>query len=228
MPQIKKAGMMRRTIASNMQKSWNTAPKCDYYMKLDAGPMMKCRKRFNEEHGANVSYLNMVMKAVAVALCEFPEVNATYNSEDNTYILHDSVNVGFAMNVGGGLMVLCTRDTDKAGMTALSETTRGLIEKAKARRVENDDVSGSTFTVNNMGSYRRLEYHSAIINQPESAILSVYSIVDEPAVVEGTLVVGKRMHVALSADHRLIDGGLACAFLERVCELLEAPEPLFG
>ena len=89
-------------------------------------------------------------------------------------------------------------------------------------------MTGSTFTVNNMGGFKRLKCHSAIINQPESAILSFYTIEDRPIVKDGQLAVSKRMNIALSADHRLIDGSLACAFLGRVCDLLEAPEQLLN
>ena len=226
MAEIKKAGMMRKTIAINMQKSWNTAPKCDYYTQIDAEPLMQFRERHRDGQGGKLSYLTLVMLAAAKALREHPQVNATYFSADNTYALHEHVNVGFAMNVPNGLLVLCTHDTDQMSAWQLNGETGRLIQKAREQKAAMDDVSGSTFTVNNMGGYKRLMYHSAIINQPESAILSFYSVGQRPVVRRGELAVGWGMNIALSADHRLIDGGLACAFLSRVCEMLEEPESL--
>ena len=221
-----KAKRMRKMIATNMSLSWQTSPKCDFEMRVNAEPMMAFRKRYNEQHGVKVSFLDLVMKATALALKEYPYINSSYNSETHTHLLNDEVNIGFAVAVGDGLMVADARNADRLDLTALSAETARLIDAIKGGRPTLDDVTGSSITINNMGSYKRLVHHNAIINQPELAILSMYNITDEPVVRDGAVVVQKTMNLMLSADHRVIDGKMACDFLDLVVTLLEDPEKL--
>jgi pyruvate dehydrogenase E2 component (dihydrolipoamide acetyltransferase) len=219
-----KAKRLRKLIAVNMVKSWQASPKCDYLMKVNAEPMIDFRKRFNETNGAKISFLNLVMKAAASALKEFKFVNSSYDFENHVHLLHENINVGFAISVGDGLLVTNTKCTDTLDLIALSHDTERLIESALNGNLTMDDITGGTFTINNLGVYKRLVQHTAIINQPELAILSMYNITDEPVVREGSVVVQKTMRLMLSADHRVIDGKMACEFLTRVVELLESPE----
>lgn len=220
-----KAERIRRIVASNMVGSWQTSPKCDYLMKINAEPMVAFRKAF-EEDGVKISFLNLVMKAVAIALKEYPYVNSSYDFERHMHLLHEDVNVGIAISVNGNLMVANVKNTVRLDLKALSAETARIIDDTRSGRLTLDDVTMGTFTINNMGSYKRLLQHNAIINQPELAILSMYSILDEPVVRDGAIVIQKCMNLMLSADHRVVDGELACTFLNRIVELLENPESL--
>lgn len=222
-----KASRLRKRIAVNMVNSWSTSPKCDYKMSLNAGPMMDFRKQFNEENGCKVSFLNIVTKAVAIALREFPYVNSAYDFENHMHIMHEDVNVGFAIALeNNGLIVANVKNADKLGLLDLSAESARIIDAARNGGLTMDDVTGGSFTINNMGQFKRLEQHSMIINQPELAILAMYNITDEPVVRDGQIAIEKRMGVMLSADHRVIDGEMACQFLDRVCELVEHPKNL--
>lgn len=222
----KKAKRMRKEIANNMVNSWHTSPKCDYEMRINAEPLMAFRKQYNEKNGVKVSFLNLVMKAAAIALKEFPYVNSSYDFERQVHLMHDEINVGFAVAVGDGLVVANARNVDQMDLTALNQETSRLISMIESGQFTMDDITGSTLTVNNMGSYKRLIHHNAIINQPELAILSMYNITDEPVVRDGAVVPQKCMNLMLSADHRVIDGKMACEFLTRIADLLEAPEEM--
>lgn len=222
-----KASRLRKRIAKNMVKSWSTSPKCDYKMKIDAEPMMTFRKKFNEENNCKVSFLNMVIKATAIALKEYPYINSSYDFDNATHIMHDSINVGFAIALeNNGLIVANIKNTDQLSLIDLSRESARLIDAARSGKLQLDDITGGSITINNMGQFKRLEQHSMIINQPELAILAMYNISDEPVVKDGELAIGKRMGLMLSADHRVIDGEMACHFEDRVCELLEHPEEL--
>ena len=219
---------MRKAIAAQMSKSWITSPKCDFEMQILAGPMIDFVKKARDYYECKISYLNVDTKACAIALKEFPYVNSSYDSERAMHIFHDAVNIGIAITVGDGLMVGNVRDADKPALGELQVQLDDLIAKVKSGTPLLDDITGSTFTINNMGGYRRLMHHNAIINQPELAILSMYAIADRPVVIDGKIAVRKCMTLMLSADHRVIDGKMACEFLNRICEILEDPEQYIG
>ena len=220
------ASKIRKLIAQNMLNSWTVSPKCDFFTKVKAKQLVKFRRAFNEKHNIKVSYLNIVMKATAQALLEYPYVNSSYDYAKHHHLLHDEINVGFALAVEDGLLVVNTKKTDQLNLIELNQETTRLIEGSKTKKLTMDDISGGTITINNMGIYQDLEYHTAIINQPEMAILSIYTIKEEAVVENGEVQIGQIMNMALSADHRVIDGKLACEFLFRVKELLEHPEEI--
>lgn len=222
----KRAKGMRKTIAANMVNSWHTSPKCDFEMKINAEPMMAFRKAYNEKNGTKISYLNLVMKAVAIALKEFPYMNSSYDFERHVHLLHENINVGIVISIPNGLMVANVRNASELDLDSLNGATAALIERVKIGAITLDDITGSTFTINNMGAYKRLIHHNAIINQPEVGILSMYNIVEEPVVKDGAVIIQKNMNLMLSTDHRVIDGDVSCAFLDRICDLLEDPEKL--
>lgn len=226
MDKVEKASRMRKTIAKNMSTSWLVSPKCDYLMKADVDPLIALRKGYNEEMGVKTSYLHYVMKAAAIALSDFPYVNSGYDSELQTHLLRSDINVGFSFVSEAGLMVANTKNSDRLDVAQLSAETARLIQATAEKRLELSDLEGGSITVNNMGPYSRLIQHSAIINQPELAILSMYAIREEAVVINGSLEVGRRMNLVLSADHRVIDGKMACDFLARIVELLEEPDAL--
>lgn len=222
-----KANRLRKAIAKNMVTSWSTSPKCDYKMTANAEPMMAFRKQFNEENGVKVSFLNIVTKAVAVALREFPYVNSAYDFENHQHIMHDDVNVGFAISLeNNGLIVANVKNVDKLSLIELNQEAQRVIDAARSGSLQLEDIQGGSITINNMGKFKRLEQHSMIINQPELAILAMYNIVDKPAVIDSEIKVQKQMGFMLSADHRVIDGEMACNFLDRVIDLIENPQEL--
>jgi len=209
-----------------MVKSWITSPKCDFLMRVNAEPMMAFRQSYQEKNGSKVSFLCLVMKAAAMALMEFPFVNSSYDFENHIHLLHEDANVGVAITAGEGLLVANVKQTNRLNLSLLCTETERLIEGAKNGGLNTDDISGGTFTINNMGAFKRLVQHTAIINQPELAILSMYNIADEVVVRDNSIVIQKTMNLVLSADHRVIDGKMACEFLTRIVELLENPEKL--
>ena len=220
----KKATRMRQVIAKNMVASWTNAPKCDFVMEIDAVPIIEFRKKLDNDHGCKISFLSMVMKAAATAMVDFPVINTKFDFETMEHISNEAINIGFAMAMGNGLIVLNVKNTDKKSIADITEENRALIEKAEGKKLTMEDMTGSSMTINNMGAYSRLEHHTAIINQPELCILSIYCIKERPIVKDGEFVIRKTMKLALSADHRVIDGKLACEFLDRVCYILENPE----
>lgn len=224
----KKATRMRKLIAENMVTSWQASPKCDYEMKINAEPLIDFRKKLNEQNNRKISYLNLVTKASAIALQDFPMINSSYDYDRQIHLLHDEINIGFAVAVNDGLIVANIRNVDKLDLTAISEETDRLVSVIQEGKQTFDDITGSTFTINNMGVYKRLIHHNAIINPPELAILSMYNITEEPVVDKGAIVPRKMMTLMLSADHRVIDGKMACEFLEKIVLLLENPEDTFS
>ncbi|MCG8484413.1 MAG: 2-oxo acid dehydrogenase subunit E2 [Clostridia bacterium] len=226
MSKVVPASKIRKLIAKNMVNSWSTSPKCDFFTKVKVEQLLEFRKTFNEKNNVKVSFLNFVMKATAQALQEFPYVNASYDFENHNHILHEDINVGFALVVGDDLIVVNTKNTEKVNLIDLNKETNRLIEGSKTKKLTMDDITGGTITINNMGIYKDLEYHTAIINQPEMSILSIYTIKEEPVIENGEIKIGQIMNMALSADHRVIDGKLACEFLFRVKELIENPDTI--
>lgn len=227
MDRPEKANRLRKAIAKNMVNSWSTSPKCDYKMSANAEPMMAFRKQFNEENGCKVSFLNMVAKAVAIALKEFPYVNSSYDFENHQHLMHEDVNVGFAISLeNNGLIVANVKNADQLSLIELNQESQRVIDAARNGSLQLEDIQGGSITINNMGKFKRLEQHSMIINQPELAILAMYNIVDKPVVIDGEVKVQKQMGFMLSADHRVIDGEMACEFLDRVIDLVEHPEEL--
>jgi pyruvate dehydrogenase E2 component (dihydrolipoamide acetyltransferase) len=222
----KKASRMRQIIAKNMANSWKTSPKCDFFMNSDTESMMEFRRAYNLENKCNISFLSMVMKAAALALKEYPLVNSRFDADTNEHIMNSHINVGFAMAIDDGLIALNVKDADQLSVSEISNKIDELIEKAKNKKLSTDDVTGGSITVNNMGQYSRLEEHTAIINQPELSILSIYAIKEKPEVHNGEIVIQKQMKLALSADHRVIDGKMACEFLDMICRLIENPGSL--
>lgn len=215
---------MRQAIAKHMVNSWQISPKCDYFMRADVARLLEYRAAYNINNGCKVSFLGIVMMAAAQVLKEFPYVNSSYDFGEQVHILHEGIHLGFAMSIDNGLLVLKVNNTDQLSPQELENEMNRLITAANDRKLTMDDITGSTLTINNMGAYDRLQFHTAIINQPELAILSMYRVQDEAVVKDGRVEVGKIMQLALSADHRVIDGKMACEFLNNVCELLEAPE----
>jgi pyruvate dehydrogenase E2 component (dihydrolipoamide acetyltransferase) len=167
-----------------------------------------------------LTFTDIVVRAVAVTLRAHPGVNASFHGD--TIRRHQAVHVGIAVAVEDGLITPVLRDCDQKAIFQIATESRDLVERTRARKLRQQELSGATFSVSNLGMFPVDEF-SAIINPPEGAILAVGAIVDKPVVVDGQLAVGKRIRVTLSCDHRVMDGAMGARFLADLKTALEAP-----
>ena len=216
---------IRKTIAKRLQQSMQTAPHFYVTVAIETNQLAAMRASINE-YGAGlpnpvkVSYNDLIVKAVAVALAHMPEVNVSFDGEQLLFKSH--INVGVAVAMESGLIVPVIRDADKRGVLDIAQESRRLADAARSGKLKPEEFSGGTFTVSNLGMYD-VEEFTAVINPPESAILAVGSIVPMPVVREGQVVVRDIMKVTLSVDHRALDGAIAARFLQELKRLLEQP-----
>lgn len=216
------APRLRQRIAARMTESKQTVPHFYVTTEIDMEAALNLRKELNErrEKEDKISVNDLIVKAAALALREFPNINSSYNGE--TIIRHNRINVGIAVAVEGGLLNVVSKDADVTPLTMMARTHREMIGRARDGKVKPEDVEGETFAVSNLGIYD-VDHFIAIINPPAAAILAVGSARQVPVVVEGELAVGWRMKATVSADHRVTDGAEAAEYLQRVKEILEDP-----
>lgn len=220
------ASNMRKRIAARLTEAKRDVPHFYLMRKLDAAPLMAFRARLNELLGdrGKVSVNDLVIKAVALALRRVPECNASWEGEAIRH--YHQVHVGVAVAIEDGLVTPVVRNADQKGIGAIAAEVKDLADRAKKRALKGHEISGSTFTVSNLGMYN-IERFTAIINPPEAGILAVGTTVDEPVIgKDGQIVAGKRMTVTMSCDHRVIDGALGARWLQAFGELFEKPESL--
>jgi len=215
-----KNSTMRKVIAKRLSESIFTAP--HFYLTIEVGmdEAMKSRVTINAIPDTKVSFNDMVIKACAMALKKHPKVNSQWR-EDATIINHH-VNVGVAVAVEDGLVVPVLKFTDLMSLTQIGNNVKDLAGRAKNKKLQPAEMEGSTFTVSNLGMFGITEFTS-IINQPNSAILSVGAIVEKPVVRNGQIVVGNTMKVTLACDHRTVDGATGAQFLQTLKQYLENP-----
>jgi pyruvate dehydrogenase E2 component (dihydrolipoamide acetyltransferase) len=216
---------MRRTIAKRLSQSMQTAPHFYVTSVIDTGKLADLRRQINEyaqkePDPVKVSFNDLIVKAVALALVRMPQVNVSF-AEDRL-IQKKQVHIGIAVALEQGLIVPVLRDADQRRILAIARESQRLAELARTGKLRPEDFSGGTFTVSNLGMFD-VDSFTAVINPPESAILAVGSITPTPVVVDGQVVVRDRMKVTLSSDHRAIDGATAARFLQEVKRLLEEP-----
>jgi pyruvate dehydrogenase E2 component (dihydrolipoamide acetyltransferase) len=214
---------LRQAIARRMTESKTTVP--HFYVtheyKMDA--VMALRKQLNEYLSENekLSVNDFVVKAVALALRQFPNLNASF-SGNNQVVRHGAVNVGAAVAVENGLLTVVTRDTDQKPIRQISMDLKRMVAGAREGKVKPDDIEGSTFSVSNLGMYD-VENFIAILNPPEAAILAVGSAREVPVVENGEIKPGWRMKATVSVDHRVSDGAEAAQFMQALAKYLEEP-----
>ncbi len=220
------ASSLRRAIARRMSLSKQTIPHFYITSSVTMDDALALRKQFNSEFPPDmqVTVNDMVMKAAALALRDFPNLNASY--VDDRIDVHAEINVGAAVAVDGGVMKVVSRQTDRRPIADVARENRAMIERARAGRATPEDVSGSTFMVSNLGGYDT-DHFAAIISPPQAAILGVATARESAVVEEGQVVVRTVMQVTISADHRVTDGAECALYLKRLKELLEAPIRLF-
>jgi len=211
---------MRKTIARRLAESKFTAPHYYLMIEINMDNAITSRKAINELPDTKVSFNDMVVKASAMALKKHPKVNSQW-FDDRTRINHH-VNIGVAVAVEDGLVVPVIPFTDQKSMTQIGAQVKDMAVRAKSKKLTPAEMDGSTFTVSNLGMFGISEFTS-IINQPNSAILSVGAIIQKPVVKNGEIVVGNTMKVTLACDHRTVDGATGSAFLQTFKQFVENP-----
>lgn len=220
-----RVSQMRKTIAKRLSESLFTAPHFYLTVSIDMNNAMEARKQINEIAPVKVSFNDMIIKAVSVALKQHPAVNSSWKGD--TIRFNEHINIGVAIAVEDGLLVPVVRFADGKTLSHISAEVREFAQKAKDKKLQPADWEGSTFTVSNLGMFGIDEFTS-IINSPDGAILSIGAIQQVPVVKNGEVVPGNVMKVTLGCDHRVVDGATGAAFLQTVKALLEAPVRLLA
>lgn len=215
-----KNSQMRKIIAKRLAESLFTAPHYNLVIEVTMDDAMKSRAVINSVPDTKVSFNDMVIKACALALKKHPKINSQWSADAITINHH--VNIGVAVAVEDGLVVPVLKFTDAMSLSQIGASVRDLAGRAKNKKLGPQEMEGSTFTVSNLGMFGITEFNS-IINQPNSAILSVGAIVEKPVVKNGQIVVGNTMMLSLACDHRTIDGATGAQFLQTLKQFIENP-----
>ena len=216
----KPVSQMRKVIAKRLSESLFTAPHFYLTMSIDMDAAIAARGKMNEFSPVKLSFNDLVVKAVAVALKQHPNVNSSWRGDVIRYNEH--VNVGVAIAIEDGLLVPVIRFADGKSLSRISAEVKDFAQRAKAKKLQPSDWEGSTFTVSNLGMFGIDEF-TAIINTPDSCILAIGGISQVPVVKNGAVVPGNVMKVTLSCDHRTVDGATGAAFLQTFKALMEEP-----
>ena len=222
-----KMSNLRKTISRRLVEAKNTTAMLTTFNEVDMTKIMEVRSRFKdkfkEKHGVGLGFMSFFTKAVCFALQEWPAVNAYIDGDSIIY--HDYCDVSIAVSTPKGLVVPVIRNAESLGMAEIESKVIELATKARDGKLSMEEMTGGTFTITNGGVFGSL-MSTPIINPPQSAILGMHKIQDRPMVINGQVVVRPMMYVALSYDHRVIDGRESVSFLVRVKEFLENPELL--
>ena len=210
---------MRKVIARRLGESKFTAPHFYLTVEIDMDRAIDARKDL-KARDVRVSFNDFVVKACAMALKKHPAINSSWMGD--TIRVHQDVNIGVAVAVPDGLLVPVINNADQKTMTYINQEVRALATKAKDKKLQPQEMSGNTFTISNLGMFG-IEEFTAIINSPDSCILAVGTIIEKPVVKDGAIVIGNRMKVTLSCDHRVVDGATGAQFLQTLKGMLENP-----
>ncbi len=219
-----KMSNLRKTISRRLVEAKNTTAMLTTFNEVDMGAIMEIRAKnkdkFKETHGVNLGFMSFFAKACAIALSEWPTVNAYIEADELVY--HDYADISIAVSTPRGLTVPVMRNVESMSMADVEKTVGVLAAKARDSKLTADDLTGGTFTITNGGVFGSL-MSTPIINIPQSAILGMHKIQDRPMAINGKVEIRPMMYLALSYDHRIIDGRESVSFLVRVKELLENP-----
>jgi pyruvate dehydrogenase E2 component (dihydrolipoamide acetyltransferase) len=215
---------IRKITAERLSQSKHDIPHVYFKISVDAKNLIELKNHVSEgvkvKTGKKLTLNDLIVKAAASVLGEFPEFNASLINNEIVY--YQNVNVGIAVNSDKGLVVPVVKGAGRLSLSEICTRTGELVDRARSGKLDYEDLSGGTFTISNLGAYQIDEF-SAIINPPESAILAVGTAREMPCVKSGEIVVSTVMNMTLSVDHRVIDGALAAKFMKRLKDVLEEP-----
>ena len=218
---------LRATIARRLVEAQQNAAMLTTYNEVNMGPVMELRKKykdtFEKTHGVKLGFMSFFVKAATEALKRFPAVNASIDGNDMVY--HGYQDIGVAVSTERGLVVPVLRDTDSMGLAEIESTIGDFGKRGREGKLGINDMQGGTFTITNGGIFGSL-MSTPILNPPQTAILGMHKIQERPMAVNGEVVIQPMMYLALSYDHRMIDGKEAVQFLVTIKELLEDPARL--
>ena len=216
---------VRQRIAEHLKKAQNTAAMLTTFNEVDMSAVIALRKQYRDEyeerHGVRLGFMSFFVKAAIVALREIPEVNAEIDGTDIVYKNH--YDIGVAVGTQKGLVVPVVRDADQMTFSGVEKSIKSLAAKARAGTLAVDDMQGGTFTITNGGVYGSM-LSTPILNTPQSGILGMHNIQPRPMAVGDAVEVQPMMYIALSYDHRVVDGQGAVTFLVRIKECIEDPQ----
>ena len=223
----KKMSPIRQRVAQRLVDSQQSTATLTTFNEVDMSEVIALRKKYKQQfidrHGVKLGFMSFFVKAAVEALREFPEVNAEIDGNEVVY--KNFYNIGVAVGGGKGLVVPVIRDADQLGFADIEKTIGDFGYRAKNNKLILDDLQGGTFTVSNGGVYGSM-LSTPILNPPQTGILGLHNIVERPVAIDGKVEVRPIMYLALSYDHRLIDGREAVQFLVRIKQLIEDPERL--
>lgn len=223
----KKMSRMRRTIAKRLVSAKNNTAMLTTFNEINMTPLMSLRKKYQEEFvakfGIKLGFMSPFAKACAKTLLEMPDVNAFIDGDHMIY--HDYADISIAISTPNGLVVPPVKNVESLSLAEIEHAIKALAVKAREGSLSLEEMSGGTFTITNGGVFGSL-LSTPILNEPQSAILGMHTIQDRPVAVNGEVVIRKMMYVALSYDHRVIDGSSAVTFLVKVKNLIEDPVKL--
>jgi len=226
--EIKPMSMIRRTIASRLVQAQHNAALLTTFNEVDMQPVMQLRTKyrdaFQEKHGVKLGFMSFYAKAACEALKRFPSVNAEIRG--NNIVYRNYYDIGIAIGGGKGLVVPVLRNVEKMSFADIEKTIADFASSAMANKLMPEDLEGGTFTISNGGIYGSL-LSTPIVNPPQSGILGLHSIQERPVALNGQVVIRPMMYLALTYDHRIIDGREAVTFLKTIKEVIEDPSRLF-
>jgi len=215
---------LRSIIGKRMVQSVQNVPHFFVTHEVDVENLIALRKDINNllPEGEKISVNDFIVRAVALSLKEFPNLNASIDEEKGEIIQHGSIHVGVAVALENGLITVVCKYTDQKSIRQISSEIRALVDRARQGKVRSEDIEGSTFSISNLGMFD-VTHFTAIINPPEAAILAVGSVTPKAVVVDGEIQIRQRMNVTISVDHRISDGAEAARFLQVLAKYLEEP-----
>lgn len=222
--EVIKLSSMRKTIARRMSESFYSAPHIYFTVETDAGEIIQLRKELlpfiERQTGCRLTITDILVKITAKVLKDFPLINASWS--ENGITVFKKINIGVATAVENGLLVPVIKQADKKTLAELCVERTELVHRAQEGKISMNEITGGTFTITNLGMYN-IDFFSAIINPPESAILAVGSIKEKPTYKNGEVTIRPLMYLTLSADHRSVDGAYAARFLKQIKDFVEKP-----
>ena len=226
--EIKPMSMIRRTIATRLVQAQHNAALLTTFNEIDMQPVMQLRNKyrdaFNEKHGVKLGFMSFFAKAACEALKRYPSVNAEVRG--NNVVYRHYYDIGIAIGGGKGLVVPVLRNVERMSFADIERTIAEYATRAMANKLMPEDLEGGTFTISNGGIYGSL-LSTPIVNPPQSGILGLHAIQERPIALNGQVVIRPMMYVALTYDHRIIDGREAVSFLKTIKEVIEDPSRLF-